>query len=237
MEAELTRRPLYKMFNEVPQRYDLLNRFLTWRFDEIWRKKAAKKCIDNKPVKVLDLCTGTGDLAVRIAKLVNSKTEITGLDFSQPMLDVAKTKAEKASVEVQFILGDAANLPFPDNHFDSIGIAFAFRNLTFHNPHMKKYLSEILRTLKKGKTFVIVETGQPQSRLVRALFHFYLKVMVSKAGGLISGHKGAYKYLAHSAINYFNNEELKSLLLDAGFSSIKHQNLLGGIAAIYVAIK
>ena len=119
-------RPLEKMFSEVPKMYDFLNRLLTWRLDETWRKHATSRCLENNPTKVLDLCTGTGDLALKIAKHATPKTEVIGLDFSQPMLDIAKEKAGRQGLnKVRFIYGDAAQMPFPDEHFETIGIASA----------------------------------------------------------------------------------------------------------------
>lgn len=239
MSSEQPRnRPLEKLFSEVPRRYDLLNRLLTWRLDEIWRKRATSRCLENNPTRVLDLCTGTGDLALRIAKHAPSKTEVIGLDFSQPMLDIAKEKAGRQGLnKVRFIYGDAAQMPFPDEHFETIGIAFAFRNLTYRNSSRDLYLSELFRILKKGGRFVIVETSQPKAKLIKNFFHLYLNLIVAKLGGLLSGHSGAYRYLAHSARNYYNSDELSSLLKDIGFQKVENQNFLNGVAAVYVAFK
>jgi demethylmenaquinone methyltransferase/2-methoxy-6-polyprenyl-1,4-benzoquinol methylase len=122
-------RPLQKMFDEVPDRYDLMNRLLTVRFDERWRKMAARECVKGNPSKILDLCTGTGDLAIQIARLANRKTEILGLDYSPAMLSMAQKKAsEKGLDQIKFIKGDAAALPFENESIDAIAIAFAFRN-------------------------------------------------------------------------------------------------------------
>lgn len=235
---QLSSRPLEKMFSEVPKRYDLLNRLLTWRLDEIWRKHATSRCLENNPNRVLDLCTGTGDLALRIAKHAPPKTEVIGLDFSQPMLDIAKEKAGRQGLnKVCFIYGDAAKMPFPDEHFETIGIAFAFRNLTYRNPSRDLYLSELFRILKKGGRFVIVETSQPKAKLIKYAYHLYLNLIVAKLGGFLSGHSCAYRYLAHSARNYYNSEELSSLLKNIGFQKIENQNFLNGVAAVHVAIK
>lgn len=232
------KRPLQKMFTSVPPSYDLLNRILTLRLDQVWRKKAALKCFENKPSKLLDLCCGTGDLAVFFAKMADEKTSITALDYSSPMLELAQKKAAgKGITPVEFIHGDAAAMPFADNYFDSIGIAFAFRNLTFHNPDSDRFLAEILRVLKPGGRFVIVETSQPKNIILRKLFHFYLRWITAPAGGVLSGHYGAYKYLAHSARLYHNRGELDQLLKDAGFGKVSSEMLAGGIAAIFVAEK
>jgi demethylmenaquinone methyltransferase/2-methoxy-6-polyprenyl-1,4-benzoquinol methylase len=116
-------RPLQKMFDEVPDRYDLMNRLLTFRFDERWRKMAARECLTGNPVRVLDLCTGTGDLAIQIARLAKNKVEITGLDYSDSMLSRAQKKASKKGLnQIRFVRGDAAALPFEDESMNSIGI-------------------------------------------------------------------------------------------------------------------
>lgn len=233
-----TDRPLQKMFMAVPPSYDLLNRLLTLRLDEAWRKKAAREILKDNPHHVLDLCTGTGDLALRIRKHADPGTRITGLDYSPPMLKVASEKANKRELqEIEFIHGDAAHMPFPKEHFDSIGIAFAFRNLTFKNPDTATFLAEIERVLKTGGKFVIAETSQPKNKLLRALYHFYMKNITAPLGGLFSGHRAAYQYLAWSAIHYHTSEELKKILLNAGFQSVESRPLLGGIAALTVATK
>ncbi len=232
------RRPLQKMFTDVPPRYDLMNRILTFRFDERWRKMAARECLSGRTDKILDLCTGTGDLALHISKRMNGEGEITGLDYSRPMLEIAMQKSEKSgSSHILFIEGDAAALPFGDAQLDAIGIAFAFRNLSYKNPDRDKFLSEIVRTLSDTGKFVIVETSQPANRLIRWFFHSYLKLAVAGLGGWLSGYRPAYSYLAASAMNFYIPDELVQLLREAGFKSIDHRKLLGGIAAITVAQK
>lgn len=232
--AQESPRPLQKMFMAVPPSYDVLNRLLTFRFDERWRKHAVQKILEVKPGKVLDLCTGTGDLAIRIREMAPSATHITALDYSPPMLAAAKHKAQRRGFEdIDFVTGDVAALPFGDDTFDAIGIAFAFRNLTFKNPDTSLFLAEILRVLKPGGRFVIVETTQPTSRLMRALTHTYLKYITVPLGGIISGHRGAYHYLAHSAINYYDAEGVRDLLLQAGFSKVIYKLFLTGVAGVW----
>ncbi len=231
-------RPLQKMFMAVPPSYDRLNRLLTFRMDEVWRKKAARVLLEGEPEKVLDLCTGTGDLALHLAKRAKSSTEVLALDYSKPMLEVAKSKASGQQISnVDFLHGDAAAMPFSDAAFDGVGIAFAFRNLTYKNPDTPIFLREILRVLKPGGQFVAVETSQPSNGLLRGLYHFYMRFVTVPLGGLLSGHRGAYHYLAHSAILYYRPQELKNLLLEAGFSQVKQKPLLGGIAALWICRK
>lgn len=232
------KRPLLKMFKAVPPSYDLLNRMLTLRMDEKWRKRAANECLKENPAQVLDLCTGTGDLALRLRKTAPHQTQISALDYSPPMLQRAEIKAKKRNLNnIRFQHGDVADLPFPDNHFDAVGIAFAFRNLTFHNPDREVFIREIIRVIKPDGRFVVVETSQPQSKTLRSLYHFYMKWISAPVGGLLSGQWGAYRYLAHSACNYWNADEASEFLKKSGFTEVTAHPLVGGIAAIYVAIK
>jgi len=231
-------RPLEKMFNEVPVRYDLLNRITTLRLDEWWRKLAVQECLSGNPERALDLCTGTGDLVLRMAKNSNGNTSIHALDYSEPMLEVARRKArEQGFTGIEFIHGDAANMPFSENTLDAIGIGFAFRNLTYKNPDHARFLTEIYRVLKTDGKFVIIESSQPSNAVVRRLFRLYLEIMVAGLGGMISGHRGAYRYLAASARNFYTPMEVKQMLLKTGFRQVDHKSLSGGIAGLTIAIK
>jgi demethylmenaquinone methyltransferase/2-methoxy-6-polyprenyl-1,4-benzoquinol methylase len=227
------------MFTAVPPRYDLVNHVITWFLDIRWRRKAAEECLRAGPRRVLDLCCGTGDLALNLAGRMSAGTEITGLDYSQPMLEIAAGKAAASGrgATVSFLEGDAASLPFPDGYYDCVGISFAFRNLTYKNPMTASYLAEVVRVLSPGGRFVIVETSQPGSKLVRGLFHLYLRCFVARVGQWLSGNKGAYNYLAESASRFYAPGEVREQLLGAGFSGFIHKPLLLGATAIYVAIK
>jgi demethylmenaquinone methyltransferase/2-methoxy-6-polyprenyl-1,4-benzoquinol methylase len=235
---DYSNRPLNKVFTDVPKRYDLINRLFSLRLDEMWRIRASRECLAGNPKRFMDLCTGTGDLAIRIAKASGGGMEIAGYDYSMPMLEIARVKAEKAGFKgIEFIHGDAAKMPFPDNYFDTIGISFAFRNLTYKNFDAPKFLAEINRVLKPGGRFVIVESSQPKWPWLKALFRFYTKRIVYPLGSKLSGNKAAYKYLSNSVINYYTPEEICGLLKDHGFSAVSFQQLTGGIAAVHVGLK
>jgi demethylmenaquinone methyltransferase/2-methoxy-6-polyprenyl-1,4-benzoquinol methylase len=233
------KKPLYSIFTTVPDRYDLINRIFTWGLDRRWRLKAARLCLESQPQKILDLCCGTGDLAISLAQMANSPTKIIGLDYSQPMLDKAAEKANRLilKTKIDFVHGDVTDLPFPDNNFDCIGISFAFRNLTYKNPNTTRYLSEIFRVIKKGGRFVIVESSQPPNRFIRKLDHIYLRTFVRWMGTFISKNKPAYVYLTESARKFYTAEELSDLLAQTGFSKVSIKRLLLGATAIHVAVK
>ena len=230
---------LRTMFAGVPRRYDFLNRLLTLGFDQRWRRRAAKACLLDRPRRVLDLCSGTGDLAVLLARRLDPGAVVVAADFSSPMLEVAEAKAEAAGVagRIEFRVADAAALPFEDGEFDAAGIAFGFRNLTWKNPHQTKHLGEMRRVLATGGRFVIVETCRPPSAILRLGFDAWMAVAAAPLGGLISGQVGAYRYLARSARGFYRADEVDALLLGAGFRSVTHRLLLGGIAALHVAIR
>jgi len=153
--------PLHRMFTAVPPRYDLINTLITWGFDRRWRRQAARECLAAQPGEVLDLCCGTGDLAINLARLGRDGMVVVGIDYSQPMLELANIKAMSSAGErqVSFLYGEAAALPFPQSSFDGAGISFAFRNLTYKNPLTRRCLAEVLRVLKPGSRFVVVETS------------------------------------------------------------------------------
>lgn len=233
------KRPLKRMFDAVPDRYDLLNRILTLRLDESWRRRAARRCVERSTSRILDLCCGTGDLALHIRKQANRSVEIFGLDYSPPMLQIAEAKARRdvPGQAVRFVEGDAGNMDFPAHHFDVVGIAFGFRNLTWKNSLKDTALAEVHRVLRPGGAFVIVETSQPSNRLLRTGFHFYLKFAVGTLGAGLSGNTGAYRYLAESARQFFSAAEVSAMLSGAGFDVATIEPLLGGAAAIHVAEK
>jgi demethylmenaquinone methyltransferase / 2-methoxy-6-polyprenyl-1,4-benzoquinol methylase len=231
--------PLHGMFTALPPRYDLVNRIITLGQDKRWRKLAAMVCLQGNPASILDLGCGTGDLTLNIARLAGKDVQITGLDYSLPMLELAKLKAEKTGIEdkVAFIHGEATKIPFPAGYFDCVGISFAFRNLTYKNPLCELHLGEVLRVLKPQGRYVIVESSQPNNRLIRMLCHFYLRTFVKTVGITLAGNRSAYNYLVKSATDYYSPEEVREMLLRAGFGEVTYRPLFLGAAGLHVATK
>jgi demethylmenaquinone methyltransferase/2-methoxy-6-polyprenyl-1,4-benzoquinol methylase len=227
------------MFNTIPQRYDLVNRVITWGFDRRWRWLAAHECLVTAPRRVLDLGSGTGDLAISLVRQAKNYVTVTAFDYSEAMLAVAikKAEAEVGKSRITFVHGEAGSLPFPDEHFDCVGISFAFRNLTYKNPVAEMHIAEIFRVLTPGGRCVIVETSQPKSRVIRWLFHLYLRWVVAWAGYRLSGNRAAYQYLAESAAHFYAAGEIKEMLMAAGFRQVSFRLLLFGVAGIHVAVK
>jgi demethylmenaquinone methyltransferase/2-methoxy-6-polyprenyl-1,4-benzoquinol methylase len=232
-------RSLHLMFNTVPPRYDLINHIITWGLDKRWRRDTARKCLAVQPRRLLDLCCGTADLAITIALMAENSMELIAIDYSHLMLDTAAAKAESLGVgnRISFIYGDAAKLPFPDGHFDCIGISFAFRNLTYKNPQANCHLAEAYRVLNTGGRFVIVETSQPKSRLIRRIFHIYLRWFVFRVGYILSGSREAYKYLAESAARFYMPQEVRQMLIETGFHQILYYPFFMGVAGVHIAVK
>jgi demethylmenaquinone methyltransferase/2-methoxy-6-polyprenyl-1,4-benzoquinol methylase len=230
--------PTHRMFTDIPPRYDLINSLITWGMDKKWRLKAAQTCLASRPLKILDLCCGTGDLTVTIANLADYSPEIRGMDYSQPMLDIAAVKASSLlNKTVSFVSGEVSKIPFPDESFDCVGISFAFRILTYNNPLAAQHLAEIVRVLKKGGRCVIAESSQPANGFIRAFNHFYMRQYAERIGGWLSGNKEAYRYLGESSADFYAPAELSQLLIKSGFQKVDYQPLFFGAAGIYSAEK
>ena len=228
---------LHNMFSSLPRRYDLLNRILTWGQDQRWRRKAVVECLKDRPRWVLDLGCGTGDLALHLSRLGGPGTRVLGLDFSLPMLEAARDKARRTKVKIAFIRADAAHLPLRTGVLDAVGSSFTLRNLTYRNPGAGQYLSEAYKALRPGGRWVMVETSQPPGALVRWAFHSYLRYLVPRLGGFLSGNQGAYRYLAGSALGFLPAEEVSRMLLETGFQRVTFRRLLLGTTALHTAIK
>ena len=222
-----------QMFDNIAHKYDFLNHFLSVGIDKSWRKKAIKEVGLNKPSKILDIATGTGDLAFAAEKL-NPK-EITGIDISNEMLAIARQKLEKrnSSVNFRFETGDSENIQYPNASFDAAMVAFGVRN--FEN--LDKGLSEICRVLTTGGKFVVLEFSQPHNFLFKKLYHFYFFKIVPFFGKLFSKDQRAYKYLPESVSVFPDGEHFAMHMKNAGFENIHFKPLTFGIATLYAGTK
>lgn len=231
---------LRPMFTGVAETYDLLNRVLTFGFDGVWRRRAARECTSEGVI--LDLCCGTGDLGLSILRYTSPETLVLGLDFTEGMLRKAAQKVRKGGgsalgTRICFVLADAAYLPIKDGCVHRVGISFSFRNLVYRNPLAEACLKEALRVLSPNGRLVCAETSQPPSRLLRCLYHLYLATVVPFLGRLLSGRRGPYRYLANSAVGFPPAEEIAGMLLSAGFREAWFKRMTFGIVCLHVALK
>ena len=207
-----------------------MNHLLSWNIDRSWRKKLVE-CAGVKPgEKILDLCTGTGDLAIRFAR-TDGVGEITGIDFSEAMLRIAKRKIEKRDFDgkIRLLQGDALHLPFENGSFDIVSIGFGLRNLT----DRKGGILEMVRILNDGGRALILEFSPPQSSLFGWGYNVYLKTVIPVLGGMISGSMEAYRYFSSSVAGFLRPDEVIELMRKAGLKNILSRSLTGGIAYIY----
>ncbi len=224
-----------KIFSEVPDTYELVNHVLTFGLDILWRRKAARIAAQGDGQMWMDVCSGTGEMAIYLRRLAPPKTRVFASDFSFPMIQKALQKKEAS--EITFILSDINALPFPDDTFDLITISFAVRNINLDREKFVKALKEINRVLRPGGRFVAVETSQPSSAFIRNLYHAYVRLAVKPIGRLISGSKSAYTYLSSTIPRFYPAEEFAEILKQAGFSRVNFNRLLFGVTAIHLSVK
>ena len=222
-----------QMFDTISGNYDNLNRVISFGIDIKWRKKVLKIVSDSKPKKILDIATGTGDLAILMAQ--TNAEKIVGLDISAGMLEVGKKKVEekKLSNKIDLVLGDSEKIPFEDNFFDAITVGFGVRN--FEN--LEKGFSEILRVLKPNGVFVILETSVPDKTPYKQGYRFYSKNILPIIGKLFSKDNSAYGYLSESAAAFPYGEALNNILRKIGFIDVVAMPQTFGVATIYSASK
>lgn len=222
-----------QMFDNISGNYDNLNRVISFGADIKWRKKILNMVAGIKPDAILDIATGTGDLAILMSN--TSAAKIIGLDISTGMLEVGKQKVaqKNLSQKIEMVLGDSENIPYQDNSFDAVTVAFGIRN--FEN--LEKGLSEILRVLKPNGIFVILETSVPKKFPFKQGYSLYTKNIMPLIGKLFSKDKSAYRYLADSASIFPYGEELNNILRKTGFINVKDMPQTFGVATIYSASK
>lgn len=222
-----------QMFDTISGNYDGLNRVISFGIDVKWRKKVLKMVAAKNPQRILDIATGTGDLALLMAQ--TNATEIIGADISEGMMEVGRRKVTEKNLDsrIKLVYGDSENLPFADNHFDAITVAFGVRNFET----LEKGLAEILRVLKPGGIFVILETSVPTKFPFKQGYKFYSKFILPAIGRLFSKDRSAYAYLSESASVFPHGEALNNILRKVGFIEVKDLPQTMGVATIYSASK
>ena len=222
-----------QMFDTISENYDGLNRVISFGIDIKWRKRVVAILKKKKPEMLLDIATGTGDLAINLVQTGAKK--IVGLDISPGMLEVGKKKvlAKQMEKTIEMIEGDSENLPFEDNTFDAVTVAFGVRNFET----LEKGLSEIYRVLKPTGTFVVLETSVPTKTPYKQGYHFYTKNILPRIGKLFSKDDSAYAYLSESASVFPHGENFNNILRKIGFIDVVNKPQTFGVASIYVATK
>lgn len=227
------------LFGSIAETYDVANDVMTLGLARLWRKKLVNWSGAKPADKVLDCATGTGDLALEFKKAVGDTGSVIGSDFCQEMLDKAPEKAKALNLDVKFEWADAMALPYPDETFDVVSIAYGIRNVADVN----KALSEMTRVLKPGGRLMILETGEIQNPVLRMGIRFYFEKFVPRLGGWVSGRRDAYEYLQKSSGGFPSGRQFCEILraMKTGdhstFSNVEHRALMGGASFIYRAEK
>jgi demethylmenaquinone methyltransferase/2-methoxy-6-polyprenyl-1,4-benzoquinol methylase len=222
------------MFDSIAWRYDFLNHFLSFGIDRLWRKRAIRIISrHSKNPEILDVATGTGDLAIAAMRI--NPLKITGIDISKNMLEIGKEKIIKKNMsgKIELLQGDSENIPFTDNSFDVAMVAFGVRN--FSDP--LRGLTEMNRVLRNEGMILVLEFSKPSGLLFRSVYDFYFRHILPFVGRFFSKDKSAYSYLPDSVYKFPDNEEFLRLLEKAGFSSSRQIKLTGGVASIYTGLK
>jgi len=232
-ETATKKEQVARMFDNISHRYDFLNHFLSLGIDKGWRKKAITLLKPSQPKILLDVATGTGDFAIQALSLKPDK--IIGVDISAGMLDVGRKKMDKRGIAhiIEMIQADSENLPFEQNKFDAVTVAFGVRN--FEN--LEKGLKEIWRVMKPGALLAVLEFSRPKRFPFKQGYNFYFKTILPKIGSWISRDKAAYSYLPESVEAFPDGEDFLTILKEVGFKNVSCKPLTFGISSIYIAQK
>ena len=224
---------LTQMFDTISDNYDILNRVISFGIDIKWRRRVVAILKKKKPQNILDIATGTGDMAISLAK--TNARQITALDISLGMLEVGKRKVteNKLDTTITMVLGDGEKLPFKDAIFDAVTVAFGVRNFE----DLEQGLAEIYRVLKPSGIFVVLETSIPVKTPFKQGYRFYTKYILPKIGKLLSKDNAAYTYLSESAAVFPYGEDFNNILRKTGFIDIENRPQTFGVASIYIATK
>lgn len=222
------------MFARIARRYDVANRLLSGGVDIWWRRQLVAKVCSQQPASILDLATGSGDVAFALSKGLPATVAITGMDFCQPMLDeaVIKQRSSGGYSNITFIQGDGMNLPLADETFDAVTISFGLRNMGDRH----RALTEMHRVLRPGGRLHVLEFSQPYPGF-RPVYYFYLRRILPTVASVVTGDRGAYEYLCGSIEQYPDHEGMNAEILRAGFASVDVTRMTFGAVALHVAQK
>jgi len=222
------------LFDTIAPRYDLLNHLLSLRRDVYWRKMAVRK-LKGAEGWILDIATGTGDVAIEIVHQNGQKNKVSGLDFSEPMIKAAHRKLMKGGLSEKIVLslGDALSLPFRNNTFSASIVAFGLRNIV----KKEQALAEMVRVIQGGGKVIVLEFTLPQKGMMKSLYPIYFRRILPWIGGLISGDQRAYSYLPESVLQFRNPEDYERMMRGAGLENVSFRKLTGGIASIVEGTK
>jgi len=225
---------VHHVFEKIYDNYDSMNSIISFKRHVSWRKDVLKRMNVDEGSNILDVCTGTGDWAIALAGETGSSGKVTGLDFSKNMLKVAQVKQEENGLkQLEFIHGNAMQLPFPDHSFDYVTIGFGLRNV----PDYETVLQEMYRVVKPGGKVVCLETSQPTLIGFRQLYYFYFRFIMPVFGKIFAKSYDEYAWLHESAKDFPNKDELKTMFLSAGFLDVEIKSYTGGVAAMHMATK
>jgi len=224
------RADVQQMFGRIARRYDLMNKLMTGGQDERWRRKTVRLALQSGTGRLLDVATGTGDLAIALAN--GGARQVVGLDFAAPMIESAETKRHGRG-DVHFLIGDAMALPFADKAFDGCTVSFGLRNM----PDYLAALTEMHRVLKPGGRLVCLELTPYRTPVLGKLFNAYFERVVPLVGGILSGDRAAYRYLPASVGAFPNAKVLADLMKKAGFARVEIERVGAGTVAIHTATK
>ena len=222
------------MFDSIAPAYDFMNRAMTFGIDKLWRAKAVRMIKAHTPSTILDVATGTGDLAIKLARSL-SINKITGIDLSEGMIEIGRRKVTEANLDnvISFTTGDCLNLPFDDNSFDCVTVAYGVRNFE----HLDKGYQQMHRVLNNGGMLCVIELSTPTSKIIKPLYNFYTHHIIPFVGRLISKDVRAYSYLPESIAAVPQGNDMLQLMKNAGFKDCKFHSMTFGTCTIYTAIK
>ena len=228
------KRQVARMFDQIAFRYDFLNRFLSGGIDVYWRKKAIRELLPVQPKKLLDVATGTADVAIMCSKILKPET-IVGIDISEGMLQLGRKKIANLLLNKQIALyqGDSEAINFATGTFDAITVAFGVRN--FEN--LRQGLVEMLRVLRPGGKVMVLEFSRPKQSVVRSLYNVYMRVITPRIGKLVSKNNEAYQYLNDSVQKFPEGNDFLTIMKDVGYTATYLKPLTGGICTIYCGSK